>query len=99
MRLTLLRGEFTRPWPGIDLAPIEVGGPAFYSQVQLTASGPARARALFARPGLRQKLLSLPHMALDLRRGNLRLATVGVVDNPESLISLLSIGIEILQTV
>jgi hypothetical protein len=98
LRLTLLCGEFQRPWHGIDLASIPVGGPAFHSRVQLTASDPARAHSLFARPGLRQKLLALPHTALDIRRGRLRLATLGIIDDPESLIMLLSIGVEILQT-
>ncbi|MGC4043120.1 MAG: hypothetical protein QM758_04885 [Armatimonas sp.] len=98
LRLTLLGGEFQRDWHGIDLADLEIGDMAFDAPFQITTSSPALAKALFTRPGFRTKLLALPHLAIDLRRGNLRIATVGIVDNPESLITLLAIGVEILQT-
>lgn len=98
LRLTLLKGEFQREWHGIDLADLEVGAPTFDAPCQITTSSPAHAKAIFARPGFQQKLVALPHLAMDLRRGELRIATVGIVDHPESLITLLSIGVEVLQT-
>ncbi len=98
LRVTLLRGEFMRNIAGINLAPLEVGGPAFVAGVQLTASDPASARKLFARPGLRQKLVREPHLALDLRQNQLRIATLGIEDDPEKLVTLLSLGVEILQS-
>jgi hypothetical protein len=98
LRVTLLRGEFRRHWPGIDLAPVDVGGPGFFSQVQVTSTSSALPHALFARPGLRLKLLRFPHLALELKRGRLRLGVAGVVEDPEALIELLSIGVEVLQS-
>ena len=97
VRLTLLRGEFTRSWKGIDLAPRPIHGPAFYSGCQLTASDPALARDLFSRPGLRAQLLKEPHLALDLRPGALRLAATGALDEKPRLIALLATAVELLQ--
>jgi hypothetical protein len=97
-RVTLLRGEFVRSFTGIDLSPVEVGGPAFVAGVQLTSPDPALAKKLFSRPGLRQKIVAEPHLALDLRQNQLRVAVVGIEDDPEKLVSLLSIGVEVLQS-
>ena len=97
LRLRVLRGEFLRPTSGLDLAPISVGGPAFYGTTRLTASDPTLAHRLFSSAALRSRIVAEKHLAIDLRDGVLRLALYGHVTESERLVNQLAIAVETLQ--
>ena len=96
-RLRLLRGEFLRPLSGIDLAPLDAHGPAFFGTSRLTASDPDLARQLFSRTALRSQLVAEPHLALDISHGQLRLTLGGHVHETDRLVALLTLSAELLH--